>query len=157
MDNEMIPSVTRTVEGNHGGYHYRDEWYMDMEIEEFDNLVIEINSDEDNRFISDEDNRFIIQIDSDEIEDEWNYGWEDGIEIEENIRFVPAAPSCIEGLKMVKVEEAETCTICLEDFNVGVCMPCSHMFHMNCIQDWLNVGNSCPLCRFQLPTSSSNE
>ncbi|CAL5201698.1 unnamed protein product [Lathyrus oleraceus] len=88
--------------------------------------------------------------------DEWEYGWEEGIEIEEDIRFVPAAKSCIEGLKMVTVEEAEKCSICFEDFKVGVCMPCSHMFHKDCIQDWLNVGNSCPLCRFQLPTNSNN-
>lgn len=89
---------------------------------------------------------------------QWNNGLdefedEEEMEVEEvDNRFVPAAKSFIEGLKMVEVEEVEKCAICFEDFNVGVRIPCSHMFHMTCICDWLVIGNSCPLCRFQLPT-----
>nr|XP_004515506.1 E3 ubiquitin-protein ligase TTC3-like [Cicer arietinum] len=75
------------------------------------------------------------------------------VEEEENNGLVPAARSCIEELEMVKVEEVGKCPICFEDFNVCVRMPCLHMFHMNCIRDWLEVGNSCPLCRFKMPTN----
>ncbi|KAK9230676.1 hypothetical protein WN944_023648 [Citrus x changshan-huyou] len=34
-------------------------------------------------------------------------------------------------------------------------MPCSHDFHANCITKWLKTTNSCPLCRFKLPTSAT--
>ncbi|CAL5201702.1 unnamed protein product [Lathyrus oleraceus] len=157
-------SVTRNIkEGN------EDEGDVEMEVEE-DKDNESRRSTEDYRHGNDygdswSSNReedmgiedgsiFVLDVASDE--DEWEYGWEEGIEMEQDIRFVPAAKSCIEGLKMVTVEEAEKCSICFEDFKVGVCLSCSHMFHKDCIQDWLNVGNSCPLCRFQLPTNSNN-
>ena len=44
----------------------------------------------------------------------------------------------------------ECCTICLEDFTVGDHlrkMNCDHIFHKDCIDDWLIRNNSCPICR----------
>ncbi|CAK8536151.1 unnamed protein product [Lathyrus sativus] len=171
--NTLAHAATRTIEDDPNEIGYQDDWEyywaeeMDIEVQEDDELrrTVEdyqnenVNGDtrsynweedmeiEDNRFVSD------VQID----EDEWEYGWEEGIETEEDIRFVPAAKSCIEELKTVTTKETEKCSICFEDFKVGVCMPCSHMFHMDCIQDWLNISNSCPLCRFQLPTNNTSE
>lgn len=69
---------------------------------------------------------------------------------DEDIEFVPAAKWCIE--KLEKVEKEGKCSICLEDFNVCLVMPCSHMYHSKCIRDWLEISHSCPLCRFELPT-----
>lgn len=67
--------------------------------------------------------------------------------------LVPADKASIEGLEIVRDEGR--CAICFEDFNVGVRMPCFHMFHTDCITDWLHIANSCPLCRFQMPTNTS--
>jgi hypothetical protein len=76
---------------------------------------------------------------------------------EENNGLIPTAKSCIEQLDVVKVEEEEEqCAICFDDVIVGVPMSCLlQTFHMKCIRRWLNRGNSCPLCRFQLPTRTS--
>ncbi|CAJ2672389.1 unnamed protein product [Trifolium pratense] len=54
----------------------------------------------------------------------------------------------------LEVEEEKNCSICFENFNfnVGVPMPCLHLFHIKCIRGWLEKGNSCPLCRHQLPS-----
>ncbi|EXC17829.1 E3 ubiquitin-protein ligase RING1-like protein [Morus notabilis] len=47
------------------------------------------------------------------------------------------------------------CSICMEEVKIGshiTRMPCSHMFHSDCIVEWLNKSHTCPLCRFSLPT-----
>lgn len=34
-------------------------------------------------------------------------------------------------------------------------MPCKHQFHANCITNWLKSSDSCPLCRFQMPSCAT--
>ncbi|KAK9063854.1 hypothetical protein SSX86_017726 [Deinandra increscens subsp. villosa] len=52
--------------------------------------------------------------------------------------------------KIADGEEAETCTICLDEFGenekVGM-LECRHKFHSECITSWLLSKNSCPMCR----------
>ncbi|KAG4132669.1 hypothetical protein ERO13_D08G047525v2 [Gossypium hirsutum] len=59
---------------------------------------------------------------------------------------------------MVKVEagDEEDCIICLEELEVGFYasqMPCSHTFHVDCIEKWLKQSHYCPICRFEMPTN----
>lgn len=46
--------------------------------------------------------------------------------------------------------KGESCSICLDDYakqdRVGY-LTCGHFFHTDCIQNWLEQKNSCPLCR----------
>ncbi|KAL5546257.1 hypothetical protein UlMin_005944 [Ulmus minor] len=47
------------------------------------------------------------------------------------------------------------CVICREEMEEGrdVCgLPCQHLFHWKCVLPWLKKRNTCPCCRFQLPT-----
>ena len=30
--------------------------------------------------------------------------------------------------------------------------PCSHVFHTNCLTDWMKIKMECPVCRTQLPS-----
>ncbi|XP_020576116.1 E3 ubiquitin-protein ligase CIP8-like isoform X2 [Phalaenopsis equestris] len=75
----------------------------------------------------------------------------------------PAKKEAVDGMPVVKIEEKMSCSVCLEDFEIGMEVretPCKHKFHGECIVPWLQLHSSCPLCRFQLPadeTRSSNE
>jgi len=53
------------------------------------------------------------------------------------------------------LSEQATCSICLEDFpdsGTGVrrINPCGHVFHRQCLQNWLNTARTCPICRHDL-------
>lgn len=57
---------------------------------------------------------------------------------------------------VVEKTTSKRCPICWEGYLEGkssvIRMQCSHEFHDKCIIEWLLRGNSCPMCRFQLPT-----
>ncbi|KAL9148482.1 hypothetical protein ABFS82_12G044100 [Erythranthe guttata] len=82
-----------------------------------------------------------------------------------SFRMVPAEYSSIEGLKTIDyrrdMAEMSCCSVCLEDLSGGgdegeevllLSMPCSHIFHGDCIKKWLRTSHYCPLCRFEMPT-----
>lgn len=81
----------------------------------------------------------------------------------------PASKNSLEHLKKFKMGkeyckkdekdptkiEYPTCSICLMDVTDGqdtILVPCGHMFHEACITKWLSLHNSCPVCRYELPT-----
>ena len=85
----------------------------------------------------------------------------------------PASKSAIDKLKHFKMEkkyckksesdpnklEYPECSICLMEVNEGqntILLPCGHMFHEECVKKWLEIHNTCPLCRFELPTDDAD-
>ncbi|KAJ6800719.1 putative E3 ubiquitin-protein ligase RING1 [Iris pallida] len=71
----------------------------------------------------------------------------------------PAPRSSIDALPTVPVSDPSLlCAVCKDDFTVGSPvrkLPCSHLYHSDCIVPWLSVHNSCPLCRSPLPSEPS--
>jgi len=54
-----------------------------------------------------------------------------------------------------KKEKFTTCMICQEDFENGVQVPnieCGHLFHQNCLGEWVKQKPTCPFCDLTLPT-----
>lgn len=71
----------------------------------------------------------------------------------------PAHKEAVEALEMVKIEESLQCSVCLDDFEIGIDakeMPCKHKFHSDCLLPWLELHSSCPVCRFLLPTADDD-
>lgn len=70
----------------------------------------------------------------------------------------PASKSAIESLDTLVIKEEQevmACAICKDVVNVGEMaknLPCGHGYHDDCIVQWLGSRNSCPVCRFELPT-----
>ncbi|KAK7294915.1 hypothetical protein RJT34_17814 [Clitoria ternatea] len=77
----------------------------------------------------------------------------------------PAAVSCVNNLPRVVIgKEHEkhgelVCAICKDVLAPGTevnQLPCSHLYHISCILPWLSARNSCPLCRYELPTDDKD-
>ena len=46
----------------------------------------------------------------------------------------------------------QQCVICLEDIDVDETeLPCGHVFHNQCLFEWLAQQDTCPICRATLP------
>ncbi|EIW68167.1 hypothetical protein TREMEDRAFT_63337 [Tremella mesenterica DSM 1558] len=79
---------------------------------------------------------------------------------------LPATDAVIEGLPRYKLDEKaletsqfKDCPVCKDDFAVGdevMRIPCKHIFHPDCLQPWLKVNGSCPVCRFSLVPDEVN-
>jgi hypothetical protein len=57
-------------------------------------------------------------------------------------------------LKSNESSDSNNCSICLSSLNNNnnnnnnnIVLPCSHVFHNDCINKWNNNNNTCPLCR----------
>lgn len=72
----------------------------------------------------------------------------------------PATRSSIDAMPTIKISQRHLrsdshCPVCKEKFELGSearQMPCSHIYHSDCIVPWLVQHNSCPVCRQELPS-----
>ncbi|XP_057464750.1 uncharacterized protein LOC130754541 [Actinidia eriantha] len=73
----------------------------------------------------------------------------------------PASKTVLENLPSVVLtrEDVENdnalCAVCKDGIIVGEQakqLPCSHRYHRDCIIPWLGIRNTCPVCRYELPT-----
>ncbi|KAL0384554.1 UNVERIFIED_CONTAM: E3 ubiquitin-protein ligase RZF1 [Sesamum radiatum] len=77
----------------------------------------------------------------------------------------PAPQLAIEGLPVVELnsehlENDSCCPVCKDEFEVGARateLPCKHLYHSECIVPWLQIHNTCPVCRHEVRGSSNNE
>ncbi|KAJ8772182.1 hypothetical protein K2173_027359 [Erythroxylum novogranatense] len=77
----------------------------------------------------------------------------------------PAAKSVVERLVTVVLTKADKdsnntlCAVCKDEINIGERakqLPCTHRYHGECILPWLGIRNTCPVCRYELPTDDAD-
>ncbi|KAK1426800.1 hypothetical protein QVD17_15480 [Tagetes erecta] len=76
----------------------------------------------------------------------------------------PASKAAIESMPTIEISDLHVvteshCAVCKEAFvlrSEAREMPCKHIYHSDCILPWLTVRNSCPVCRHELPTDSTD-
>jgi coenzyme F420-reducing hydrogenase gamma subunit len=70
----------------------------------------------------------------------------------------PAARAAVERLQVAVIggeDAAHGCAVCKDGIVQGELatrLPCAHFYHGDCIGPWLAIRNSCPVCRYELPT-----
>ncbi|KAI8323891.1 hypothetical protein GQ54DRAFT_296470 [Martensiomyces pterosporus] len=74
----------------------------------------------------------------------------------------PASREFIRSLPVISpgaCEKGASCTICNDDLeakedstDVVTKLPCRHFFHRECVKPWLELHNTCPMCRFEVPS-----
>lgn len=73
----------------------------------------------------------------------------------------PAAKSVVAGLKSIVLTEDDVaknntvCAVCKDEISLKETvkqLPCLHHYHGDCIVPWLGMRNTCPVCRYELPT-----
>ena len=55
--------------------------------------------------------------------------------------------------KYKQAEKEKDCSICLTKFQINEeirRLPCLHIFHKKCIDQWLSNKRNCPYCRFEI-------
>ncbi|KAI3694637.1 hypothetical protein L1987_77605 [Smallanthus sonchifolius] len=76
----------------------------------------------------------------------------------------PASKAAVVSMPAIEISDVHVstelhCAVCKEGFVLGAEareMPCHHIYHSDCILPWLNLRKSCPVCRHELATDSTN-
>ncbi|KAI9505182.1 hypothetical protein GGI25_002246 [Coemansia spiralis] len=58
-----------------------------------------------------------------------------------------------------EVERKLDCGICMDEYNPEeevVELPCKHVYHNECIEHWLKMNGTCPICRTRIETKDSD-
>ena len=62
-----------------------------------------------------------------------------------------------EEIKKIKKEKINKCIICFSEIEKGKYLNCGHIFHLNCIKEWILHYKSCPMCKSPIKLDSNEK
>ena len=79
----------------------------------------------------------------------------------------PASQTAVDKLQKCNITDKKlkefgfenSCPVCKDEFVINeecLLMPYEHHFHKDCLIPWLKERNSCPVCRYELPTDDED-
>ncbi|KAH0458064.1 hypothetical protein IEQ34_013379 [Dendrobium chrysotoxum] len=139
----------------------------DVEEDDFidtgSNIVWEVLLAMNNHAMTSLVDALLVEDDQDVFIDPSDYEFQFGLLDHDNIirGSPPAAKLLVEALPSIMLTEEAfannnyLCAICKDEFSLeerANQLPCSHLYHNDCILPWLEIRNTCPVCRYELPT-----
>lgn len=133
-----------------------------------ENLRVDSDAEEEEDNIQILEWQVLLAVNDLELENEFqnNAQFGDFVHVDNAIKgSPPAAKSVIENLPVVILTTEDLrindviCAVCKDDVSLGeevTRLPCCHHYHGDCIVPWLSIRNTCPVCRYELPTDDAN-
>ncbi|KAG1326668.1 E3 ubiquitin-protein ligase CIP8 [Cocos nucifera] len=170
LDEREVLSMMVGDDEELSGSTQREEELLDAELDEQEagnlnwEVLLAVNTIGENLSMELEDAESYLGDEHDDVINPSEYEILFGQFTEQNSSFrgsPPAAKSVVENLPSVLVTEEDVashntcCAVCKDEISLGETakrLPCSHHYHGGCIVPWLGIRNTCPVCRYELPT-----
>ena len=62
-----------------------------------------------------------------------------------------------EEINQIKKEKINKCIICFSEIEKGKYLNCGHVFHLNCIKEWIFYYKTCPMCKCPIKLDSNEK
>ncbi|KAK8224942.1 SNF2 family N-terminal domain-containing protein [Phyllosticta capitalensis] len=86
-------------------------------------------------------------------------GLYDALEKNKTVELTPENYEALQRVLQISIDAEEECSICFDGLNdvtkathTPVITCCAHVFGSDCIQKWIEMNHTCPLCRAKLPS-----
>lgn len=147
INDEQSPAAT-------GSLHLIENLLFNTMLAGFNNIINQL-SNENNISLLDDENSISLLVDMyvDTMFDNANDNDDNVSEpagIPENVPI--DLPVTIYG-NIDLENKTDICPICIDDFeneSSVILLTCKHIFHKNCINSWLRIKNSCPMCKISV-------
>jgi hypothetical protein len=72
----------------------------------------------------------------------------------------PGVKICIESICVDDKHKGEPCAVCKSEFEINekiTVLNCNHIYHTDCIGEWVKYKSECPVCRAEIPTNFTQQ
>ena len=145
--------------------------------EYYDNILIILQNENNHNIVNENYNRIITPLHS--LIDSVNFIFDSPIYLEEMREEQMMQLAMTESMNSYRTQEKkpdvellikstkstcdnkdEICAVCKSEIEIDndiVTLECKHVFHSECISEWVKYKSECPVCRAEIPTTFNTE